>query len=108
MNRIKELRKAKGWRQIDLAKLLNASQQAVGHYEIGDRDIDSETVCRLCDIFGCTADYLLCRSQLATPQLSEEEEALLQAFRRADEDRREIVRTALAPFREEPAEESAI
>lgn len=108
MNRIRTLREDRNWRQADLAKRLNTAPQTVGHYENENRRLDSETVCRLCDIFGCTADYLLCRSQLATPELSEEEEALLQAFRRADEDRREIVRTALAPFREEPAEESAI
>ena len=108
MNRLKALREAQNLSQAELGAILSCSDVTISRYETGRRDIDSETVCRLCDIFSCTADYLLCRSQLATPELSEEEEVLLQAFRRADEDRREIVRTALAPFREEPAEESAM
>lgn len=98
MNRIKTLRETNSWRQKDLAAILNTSPQTVGHYKNDDRDIDSATICRLCDIFGCTADYLLCRSELPSPELTPEEIALLQAFRRADDRARTVVHAALEPF----------
>ncbi len=98
MNRLRELRSARGWRQADLAQILSTKPQTVSRYEKGDRDIDSETVCRLCDIFGCTADYLLGRSELPNNEISDEEAELVLAFRRADDRAREMVRLALAPF----------
>lgn len=98
MNRIKELRTSNGWRQQDLAARLNTNQQTVGRYETGTRGLDVETILKLCEIFGCSADYLLGRSVLPSPELSEEETELLLAFRRADDRSREMVRLALAPF----------
>ena len=98
MNRIKELRTSNGWRQQDLAARLNTNQQTVGRYETGTRGLDVETIHKLCDIFGCTADYLLGRSAMPSPDLSEEEMELVLAFRRGDDRAREMVRLALAPF----------
>lgn len=98
MNRIKALREAKSWRQSDLADVLNTAPQTVGRYENEDRGLDVATIHKLCDIFGCTADYLLCRSALPSPELTPEEIALLQAFRRADDRARTVVHAALEPF----------
>lgn len=98
MNRLRELRSARGWRQADLAEILSTKPQTVSRYEKGDRDMDSETICRLCDVFGCTADYLLGRSELPTNEISDEEAELVLAFRGADDRAREMVRLALAPF----------
>ena len=98
MNKIRDLRISNGLKQSDLAKMLNCSPQSVSNYEVELRDIDSATICRLCEIFGCTADYLLGRSELPTPELNEEEARLLQAYRRSDDRARDMVRLALAPF----------
>lgn len=98
MNRIRELREQKGWRQEDLAVRLHKNRQSVGNYETGTRGIDVETICALCDIFGCTADYLLCRSNTPTSNLTPEEENLLLAWRRCDDRARDMVLVALAPF----------
>lgn len=95
MNRIRELRKRNGWLQSDLAARLNTAQQSVARYETEQRQLDPETIHKLCDIFGCTADYLLGRSEQATPELTGEEYALIAAFRDADEDARTMVRLAL-------------
>ena len=65
-------------------------------------------ICKLCDIFGCSADYLLGRSELASPELSEEETRLLLAWRRCDSRARDMVRLALDPFVEEGSAEKAI
>ena len=101
MNKIRELRAIRGLKQSDLAKLLNCSNTAISNYETGFRDIDSETICKLCEIFGCTADYLLGRSVLPTPEISEEEARILQAYRRCDDRARDMVRLALDPFVQE-------
>ena len=108
VNRIKDLRINAGMKQSDLAKILNCSPTAVSYYETGVRDIDSATICKLCDVFGCTADYLLGRSAVATPELTPEEESLLQAWRRCDDRARDIVDVTLAPFREDESSGRAI
>lgn len=103
MNRIKELRQAKNWRQEDLAARLNSKRQTVGHYETGERGLDVETILKLCDIFGCTADYLLGRSVLPSAELTEEEAGLLLAYRAADPNIREGIRALLAPYSKKEA-----
>ena len=108
VNRIKDLRQAAGMKQTDLARLMNCSPTAISNYEVGLRDIDSATICKLCEIFGCTADYLLGRSELVTPELTPEEEQLLQAWRRCDDRARDMVTLALAPFKEDASSAEAI
>ena len=108
MNKIRALRLENGMKQSDLAALLNTKPQTVSRYEKGDRGLDVETILRLCEIFGCTADYLLGRSRLQEPGLSDEEESVLLAWRRADARTREIVRLNLEPFREDASSQEAI
>ena len=101
MNRLRELRIAHGMTQADLAGELNVARTAISKYEIGQLDLSSSTILRLCDIFGCTADYLLGRSPLPSPELTPEEEDLLLAWRAAPPEIRAIIDTALAPYRED-------
>lgn len=105
MNRIKELREARGWTQKRLAKEMHCTDMTISRYESNDRGISSDTICRLCDIFGCTADYLLGRSAIEKSALTEEEEALLTAWRKADDYARDIVETALKPFAKDTSSE---
>lgn len=108
MNRLKQLRAAQGLSQAKLGEMLNCTDVTVSRYETGQRDIDSATICKLCEIFGCSADYLLGRSDLPTGGPSEEEQALILAFRRADAHIQEIVRTSLLPFMQEASSQEAI
>lgn len=101
MNRIRQLRLEKGWRQEDLAIRLNTKRQTVARYETEKLGIDAGTICALCDIFGCSADYLLGRAALPSSGLSPEEEELLLAWRAADNHDRAIVSMALARYKEE-------
>lgn len=103
MNRIRELRTARGWRQSDLAKKLNTTPQSVARYETEERGLDVDTILMLCDIFGCTADYLLGRSLLPTADLTEEEAALLLAWRSAEPHIKDGIRALLRPYWEESA-----
>lgn len=101
MNRIRQLRLENGWRQEDLAIRLNTKRQTVARYETEKLGIDAGTICSLCDIFGCSADYLLGRAELLSPDLTPDEEELLLAWRAADDHARAIVSLTLAPYREE-------
>jgi len=101
MNRIRDLRSARGMQQADLAKELSVSRVSISRYETGERDPDIETILRLCDIFGCTSDYLLGRSPVPSPDLDPQEEAMILAWRRATPEIRAIIDTALGPYRED-------
>ena len=101
MNRLRELRLGHGLKQADLARDLNVARTAISKYESGQLDLSSATILRLCEIFGCTADYLLGRSAVPSAELSPEEEDLLTAWRRATPEIRAIIDAALAPYREE-------
>ena len=84
MNRIRELREARGWRGQDLADQLHVKKNTISRYEREERQLDPPTICALCDIFGCTADYLLCRSDSRFPPLTDEQARLLSAYAAAD------------------------
>lgn len=101
VNKLKDLRVSACMKQSELAGLLSCTAVTVSRYELGQRDIDSATICRLCEIFGCTADYLLGRSVVQTAELTPEEEQLLTAFRRGDDRARDMVKLALSPFLQE-------
>ena len=98
MNRIKELRMSRGMTQKELAKQLKCAPTAVSKYELEQLGIDAETICQLCDIFGCTADYLLGRSSSPAPVIAQEDAAVLDAYHAAPQEIRAIVDTALAPY----------
>ncbi len=56
------LRRARGISQRQAAGDLGISQALLSHYETGAREPGLHFVCRACDYYGVTADYLLCRS----------------------------------------------
>lgn len=62
MNRIRELRIARHMKQKELAEILNVAQNSISNYEKEVRALDPGLINRLCEIFDCSADYLLCRS----------------------------------------------
>lgn len=98
MNRIRELRIANNMTQEKLGKILNRAKTAISKYELEQLGLDVELIHQLCDIFNCTADYLLCRSDTPSPKISEDEAALLRAYRAADDHTKAVVRLALEPF----------
>ena len=56
------LRKGRNISQRQAAADLGISQALLSHYENGAREPGLDFVCRACDYYGVTADYLLCRS----------------------------------------------
>lgn len=55
------LRREKNISQRQAAADLNISQALLSHYENGAREPGLGFVCRACDYYGVSADYLLCR-----------------------------------------------
>ena len=103
MNRIRDLRTSAGWRQADLAEKLHIKKNTVSRYETESLGLDTATIHALCDLFGCTADYLLGRSQVLQPALTDQQLRLLQAYEAADARDREYIDHLLRL--DEPAEE---
>ncbi len=64
MNRIKELRRARGVTQEELGKLLGVHKAAVCKYENEKVGIPSQVLTRLTEIFGVSADHILCRDEV--------------------------------------------
>lgn len=56
------LRRARGLSQRTVAADLHISQALLSHYENGGREPGLEFVCRACDYYGVSADYLLGRT----------------------------------------------
>lgn len=96
MNRIRELRLKKGWRQEDLAVKMNTKQQTIARYETEQLGIDATIINRLCDVFGVTSDYLLCRSDVAQAVLTAEDAEILALYYAAPHAIRQSVKTILA------------
>ena len=59
--RLKELRTDKKISQKRLAEILKTNNSSVCDWECGRSEPSIETIVKLCDIFGVSADYLLGR-----------------------------------------------
>ena len=104
MNRIKDLRTARGWRQQDLADRMNVTKATVSRYELEQHQLDPATICTLCDLFSCTADYLLGRSVSPSPVISDADAELLQIYHALPLEIRRAVDGLIAPYRSEKKE----
>lgn len=79
--RIKELRTAHGLTQVEFAKKLSVSKQAVSNWENNNIQPSIDMLVKIADFFGVTTDYLLGRSNdcsLDISGLSKEEVAHLR------------------------------
>ena len=61
-NKIKLLREELNINQEELAKRINVSPSTIAMYETNKRQPNYETLSKLADIFNCTIDYLLGKS----------------------------------------------
>lgn len=96
MNRIKELRVAAQMSQAQLGVALGCVGQTVSKLETETRQLDPAMIHALCDLFSCSADYLLCRSDhRKPPELSGEDTDLLRAYHAADPDLQALIRRSL-------------
>ncbi len=65
--RIKELRKEKGIKQIELCKVLGISQGNLSNWENGVYEPDKSSLVKMADYFDVSVDHLLGRDEISTP-----------------------------------------
>ena len=91
---LSKLRKKRGLSQRKVAADLQISQALLSHYENGAREPGLDFVCRACDYYEVSADYLLGRTDdegntasgaLAKARLKELAESLRALAERAEE-----------------------
>lgn len=87
MLNLKELRTEKDIFQKDIAKALNCTVSCVSSWEKGITQPSIDNLSQLADFFNCSVDYLIGRENEdgriinAAPQLSSDEQELLDGFR---------------------------
>ena len=57
--RIRDLRQAADLTQKQVAKILKCSQQVYSNYELGQRDIPTEVLIKLSELYKVSVDYIL-------------------------------------------------
>lgn len=71
--RLKELRRNRKLKQIDLAEVLNCSQGVYSRYENEEREPPFDIIKKLADFYDVTVDYLMGREDI--PESSDHKEA---------------------------------
>ena len=66
--RLKVLRKSKGLKQKDMAKVMDIAERNYQRYEYGQINVPATTLVFFADYFGVTTDYLLGRGDEPTDQ----------------------------------------
>lgn len=69
--KIKDERLKKNINQPELAKLMNVTKQTVSNWENGHRIPEANTLKALADLFDCSVDYLLSRTEQRNGFISE-------------------------------------
>ena len=106
MIRLRELRESKGWTQQQLGDIIGAGKSTISEYERDRHQLDIPTIHRLCDLFGCSADYLLCRSESPDPGISDEDARFLAAYDAAPDNVKEAIDVLLLPYAEKKKDAS--
>lgn len=73
MNRIKILREEFNYTQQDLADKLDCSKSVIGLYESETRKPSMEVLIKMSEIFNCSIDYILCKSDIRNPEKAQDD-----------------------------------
>lgn len=57
--KLKEIRKSKGLRQVDLAEMLDIPQTTLSHYEVGRNKLNPDMIIKMCLVLDVTPNELL-------------------------------------------------
>lgn len=58
-NRIKELREAMGWSQVQLGEKLGVHFNTVGNWEDGTSEPKSSMLAKMASLFGCSVEHVM-------------------------------------------------
>ncbi|MDD4152069.1 MAG: helix-turn-helix transcriptional regulator [Candidatus Gracilibacteria bacterium] len=67
INRIKEIREDRDYKQEEIAKFLNVTQAQYSRYEMGINNIPIDKINKLADHYNTSIDYLLSRTDEKKP-----------------------------------------
>lgn len=62
-NRLKQLRKNRGYTQVSLQMKTGIEQSLLSKYENGERIPPTESLLKLAEIYDVSIDYILCRTE---------------------------------------------
>ena len=62
-NKLRTLRKSRGYTQVSLQMRTGIEQALLSKYESGERIPPTETLLRLADFYNVSIDYILCRTE---------------------------------------------
>lgn len=105
MNRIKDLREARGWTQTQLGRKVGVERTAISNYEREDRQLSAGIICRFCDLFDVSADFLLGRSSGQKNDLDPSDAELLRIYHALPLEIRRAVDGLMAPYRHDETKE---
>lgn len=93
--RLRQLRKATGANQAEIAALLGISREAYSMYETSRRQPGNEMLRTLADHYGVSVDYMLGRTDVpeVAMYLEEDEKFLLDTFKNVDPRARDTIMT---------------
>lgn len=86
-NRLRNLRKGKGWTQEEAAKKLGLVRSTYSNYESGKREPDFETATGMAKFYGVSVDYLMGNS-ISSDQAKN---ALMDAYDRLPQEEKKII-----------------
>ena len=103
---LRTLRTQKGVSQLQLANALGVSQQSINKYENHNVEPDIATLIAMASYFHTSVDYLIGATDYAEPirrakphELDEEEQAIIDGYRRLSDTEQLCVRTIISTFR---------
>lgn len=106
--RIKSRQTELGYKQKEIIEKTGISKAAISNYIGGNRIPDTEAILKLSLTLNTTIEWLL-TGKSTNENLTKEEKELIQAYRIASENAKEIIHVALKPYMDqEKSSDSAI
>lgn len=99
--KLKKLRKEKGWSQDILAQKIGIHGRHVGKYEIGKAMPNAETVVKISKVFDVSIDYLLMDDSNTTQGTEIRDKTLLKEFEAVDnmnEKDKEVIKSLIDAY----------
>lgn len=98
-DRLKYLRTSLNISQEKLGILCGVSRSTIANYEVNRNFPDDAIKYKLCEIFNCTMDYLMCRTDERAPQntlnLTEKDIAFIKNIKRLDNTNKMIIENTM-------------
>lgn len=105
---LKRICKMKGIKNAQIASFMGVSTSSVSHWFNGDNFLDIDNLYKLCCHLGVSLDQVFGLDPIVVGVLNEDENNILVAYRKANEDEKNIIRRALGLTANKKDEHSVI